>query len=193
MATPEQLQSGPEKSSEHLGEAAREQSERLQNRLEKAGELSPDRQAEVIEKARSEATREALMSKEAGQETKQSNYEDSAPAIRRVTKQQKEVEYKHTLSRVRTHLKTPSRLFSQVIHSPTVERLSDIGATTIARPNAILAGGISAFVLSGVVYFFARTIGYPLSGFETIGSFILGFIIGCCYDFLRTMITGKKS
>jgi hypothetical protein len=192
MAQPEQLHGSAEKGIENTGEAAREQAEKLQNRLEKAGELSPDSQAEQIEKARSEASKEALMSKESGREQKQAT-ENSSPAIRRVTKQQKEDEYNHTLSRVQSHMSAPSRAFSKVIHLPVIERTSDIAASTVARPNAILAGGIFAFVITGSVYLLARAFGYQLSGFETIGSFIVGFLIGILYDFLKTMITGKRS
>lgn len=191
MQGPEQLRGG-EKGPEGIGEAAREQAERLQNRLEKAGEHSPERQAEQAEKARAEASKEALMSKEAGKEHKQAT-ESSGPALRRITKQQKEEEYKQTMSRVRSHMSAPARTFSKVIHNPGVEKVSDIAGSTIARPNAILAGGIFAFLLTGIAYLLARTFGYPLSGFETIGAFILGFIIGLLYDFLRAMITGKKA
>lgn len=193
MAGPEQLHGGPEQSAEKLGEAAQEQSERLHNRLEKVGELSPDNQAEQIEKARSEASKEALMSKEAGREQYRDAHDGAAPAIQRVTKQQKEQEYTTTMNRVQTHLSAPSRAFSKVIHAPIIEKTSDVAGKTIARPNAILAGGISAFLLSGITYLLARTFGYPLSGFETIGTFTLGFIIGIVYDFLKVMVTGKKS
>jgi hypothetical protein len=192
MASPEQLQGGVEHNAEKVGEAAREQSERLQDRLEKAGEHSPEHQSEKIEEARSEASKEALMSKESGKEQQNSAGESFTP-LRRVTTQQKEDEYKDTLKRVRTHLSAPGRTFSKVIHAPVIEKASDIGAKTIARPNAILMGGISAFLFSGIIYLAARTYGYPLSGFETIGAFLLGFIVGCTYDFLKTMVTGKKS
>ncbi|EDK72742.1 hypothetical protein TM7_0096 [candidate division TM7 genomosp. GTL1] len=192
MAEPERLQGGVERGTERLGEAAREQGERLQDRLERAGELSPEHKAEQIEKARSEASKEALMSQEADKEQQQAP-EASAPAIRKVTKQQKGEEYERTMSRTRNHLSAPSRAFSKVIHTPIIEKTSDIAAKTIARPNAILGGSVGAFVFTTLTYVFARIFGYPLSGFETIGSFGLGFILGLLFDFLKTMITGKRS
>jgi hypothetical protein len=43
------------------------------------------------------------------------------------------------------------------------------------------------------LYVFAKTLGFTLSGFETIGAFVIGWIIGILFDFLRAMITGKQS
>ncbi len=101
--------------------------------------------------------------------------------------------YDSVMDEVRTHMSPASRRFSQLIHTPGVERTSDVAGATIARPNAILAGGISAFAISLVVYLVARYYGYPLSGAEAIASFAFGWILGVTFDFLRVMITGKRS
>jgi hypothetical protein len=42
------------------------------------------------------------------------------------------------------------------------------------------------------VYLIAKNLGYVLSGFETIGAFAIGWIIGVLYDYFRVMVTGKK-
>jgi len=44
-----------------------------------------------------------------------------------------------------------------------------------------------------IIYLFARHYGYPLSGSETIAAFILGWVMGLLFDYLRVMITGKKA
>ena len=49
---------------------------------------------------------------------------------------------------------------------------------------------ISVFGL--IIYTIAKTIGYKLSGFETIAAFLIGWLIGLIYDYLRILITGKK-
>ncbi|HRN90324.1 MAG TPA: hypothetical protein PK543_01410, partial [Candidatus Saccharibacteria bacterium] len=74
----------------------------------------------------------------------------------------------------------------------TVEKVSDVVGSTVARPNAVLSGAVSAFILTLAVYIVAKTIGYRLSGFETIAAFIVGWTIGILYDYLRILITGKK-
>jgi hypothetical protein len=93
---------------------------------------------------------------------------------------------------VQRELSPGSRAFSKVIHNPIVEKTSEVVGGTVARPNAVLAGAISAFILTLAVYVIARTIGYTLSGFETIAAFIIGWVIGIIYDYLRLIITGKK-
>jgi phosphate/sulfate permease len=67
-----------------------------------------------------------------------------------------------------------------------------VGAT-VARPNALLAGAVSAFAVSIVVYLVARYYGYPLSGTESIAAFVGGWILGIIFDFMRVMVTGKRS
>ena len=68
-----------------------------------------------------------------------------------------------------------------------------IGESTAGqRPNAILAGAVVAFVLVLAVYLISKFYGYTLSGFETIGAFIVGWVLGILYDFFKVMITGKK-
>ena len=96
------------------------------------------------------------------------------------------------MKEVRSQMSAPSRTFSKVIHNKTVEKVSDGVGATIARPNAILSGAIFAFVLTLGVYLLAKNLGYPLSGFETIAAFILGWMLGIAYDFLKVMITGRK-
>ena len=85
-----------------------------------------------------------------------------------------------------------SRTFSRIIHNKTVEKVSDAAGNTIARPNAILSGAVLAFVLTLSVYLIAKNLGYPLSGFETIGAFAVGWVLGITYDFLKVMVTGRK-
>ena len=96
------------------------------------------------------------------------------------------------MSRVQAELTPSSRAFSKIIHAKPVEKTSEVVGSTIARPNAILSGAIVAFVLVLAVYLLAKNFGYVLSGFETIGAFIVGWVLGVLYDYFRVMITGKK-
>lgn len=86
----------------------------------------------------------------------------------------------------------PQRTFSKFIHNPAVEKASEVMGSTVARPNSILSGAIVAFFAVLAVYLIAKHYGYVLSGFETIGAFIVGWLVGALYDFFRVMITGKK-
>ena len=71
-------------------------------------------------------------------------------------------------------------------------RIASHSITSDEGANAILAGSFSAFVCVTAVYVIAKNYGYPLSGFETIAAFIIGWILGQAFDFMRTMITGKR-
>lgn len=171
-------------------QAGIEHAERLREQYEKAGEQSRD----TLEDARNEALEQALSSeKEKAHEEADQNV---SPAERRkdgpISKSAREASYNATMKQVRSELSAPSRAFSKVIHNKVVEAVSDSVGSTIARPNAILSGAIAAFALTLGVYLTAKYYGYPLSGFESIGSFIIGWIVGILFDYFHVMITGKK-
>jgi hypothetical protein len=100
--------------------------------------------------------------------------------------------YNQTMKSIERELSGPGRAFSKVIHNKTVEKVSDSVGSTIARPNAILSGSVCAFLLVLVLYLIARYQGFSLTGFETIGAFVLGWIIGILIDFFKAMISGKR-
>jgi len=97
------------------------------------------------------------------------------------------------MTKLQEELPPVQRGFSKLIHNPAVEKTSEVVGSTVARPNAILAGAVVAFFAVLIVYLTAKHYGYILSGFETIGAFIVGWVLGILYDFFRVMITGKKS
>ena len=173
--------------------AAAEQLEKLGDKLEK-GEKSPESGDKSAERARVEAL-ESAVSVEAGGAEKSAKPRDASPAVRRgaISRAQKTASYKKTMAEVQTELAPSSRAFSKLIHTPVVEKTSEIVGATVARPNAILAGSVAAFVLTLGIYVMAKTLGYRLSGFETIAAFIAGWVLGVTYDYLRLIITGKKS
>lgn len=190
MADPERYQASPERSAE-LQEAAEKQSEKLGRNLEKAGEHFDDSEARTSAERKKV---EALFEKERPAGEHKAGGEPSGPApIRPISKKQKEAAYEETMTHVRAEMSPSERIISKVIHNPAVEKTSEVVGTTVARPNAILAGSLTAFILVAVVYFVARTMGYELSGFETIGAFIVGWVLGILFDFLRIMITGKRT
>lgn len=189
--SPEVLKGGVEATVE-TQEAAGERSAELAKNLENQAEQSPDARAEELEKARAEASHEALMSKERGGAENKSGGEPSVSTVRKVTKKQKTVEYKKTMSAVQSQMNAPSRAFSKVIHNPVIEKTSEVVGSTIARPNAILAGSTTAFIAVAIVYIIAKQYGYVLSGFESIGAFIIGWLIGISFDYIRVLIRGAN-
>lgn len=188
-STQEKNKFSPEKefNPEALNEAANERREQLRESYEK----SPEKPVENLDEVRREALEKATSIE---QEQKREE-RTASPAERRtgpISKHEREASYKATMGEIQTHMSPASRTFSKIIHNKTVEKVSEVTGNTIARPNAMLSGAIGAFILTLGVYLVAKNIGFELSGFESIGAFILGWILGLGYDFIKTMVTGRK-
>lgn len=84
------------------------------------------------------------------------------------------------------------RYFSAFIHSPSIWMISDFLGRTIARPNAILFGAVLSFAVTIGVYLLSKNFGYSLSGFESIGAFLVGWITGILYDILLSLLKRKS-
>lgn len=190
MGNPEIIRPTGEQGVE-TSKAAAERSAELQKSRETGVEKSPEQKAERVETARHE-TKE-VFAREAGKETRQATDSTGPRAVRKVAKAEKEHAYKQTMAQIRSEMSAPSRAFSKIIHAPLVERSSEVIGGTLARPNAILAGSTAALVLVIAVYLVARTFGYQLSGFETIGAFLIGWLLGLIYDYVRVMALGRRS
>lgn len=182
--SPEQSRNNPE-----LERAGAERSAELaRERLERSHETASQRDMEELKEA---AEKAAETAKERSKEKAASKRERQDTLKHRSAAAQKAA-YSRTMRETRAHLSAPSRAFSAVIHNKAVEKTSEVVGSTIARPNAILSGAVSAFILTLGVYLVARHYGYPLSGFESIGAFLFGWLIGLLFDYLRVMVTGKK-
>lgn len=174
--------------SEKLEEIANELSSETEKKLEKAAEKTPEQDTEKLtEKAEKLA------------EAKEKAKAEVSPAEKRKdsalpnTKAGRKAAFSKTMKDAQAQMSAPSRTFSKVIHTPAVEKTSEVVGATVARPNALLAGSISAFVLTLIVYMVAKYFGYPLTGTESIAAFIIGWVLGITFDYLRVMITGKRA
>ncbi|MDB5183384.1 MAG: hypothetical protein JWO07_65 [Candidatus Saccharibacteria bacterium] len=90
-------------------------------------------------------------------------------------------------------MKPSERVFSKFLHNKTVEKTSDVIGSTVARPNAMLSGSIAAFLGITILYFVSKYYGFQLSGFETIATFIMGWVVGVLYDYFSVMIRGHSN
>lgn len=191
MNNQEKVQANQESNPEALRELGQEHAEALRDKREKAGEVSPESGETSSERARIEALENAISIEK---KSRSKEISPTPPAARRgaINKRELDATYNRTMKQVQSELSAPSRTFSKVIHNKGVEKTSDLLESTVARPNAMLAGAISAFVVTLAIYLIAKNYGYRLSGFETIGGFILGWVIGLLFDYFRVMITGKR-
>ena len=174
---------------EHLKELGDDRRETLANEREQSAEKSKETD---LDRARYEALEQASASEHERAGTHELQKESPAEKRGVISKRERNASYDATMTEVRSHMSGPSRTFSAIIHQPAVEKMSDAIGNTVARPNAILSGSVSAFLLTMALYLIARFNGYALSGTETIAAFILGWLVGIIFDYLRLIITGKK-
>ena len=170
--------------------------ERASEQTKHGNERPSDSAESRVEKARHEAKQEALDGQKSDRDKKH-DQKNSSPAaaeiVKKATKQAKEAEYQKTMKLIRSDMKPASRAFSKLIHNPVVEKTSQVLGSTIARPNAILAGSLSALIITGALYAIFSYFGYAMSGFETIGAFAAGWIIGIIIDYVRVTLLGKRT
>lgn len=100
-------------------------------------------------------------------------------------------EFTHTLVSIQHEMSPAERTFSRFIHTKPIEATSDFLAATLARPNAMLAGSICAFICMLALYLFTKSIGYTLSGFELIVTFAIGWVAGMLYDYIRSIFVAN--
>jgi cobalamin biosynthesis Mg chelatase CobN len=183
-------------------------SERFQdNGLESEGsertkQLAMEREQSAAEKEHSSHEKEeaarheverAVMEKEKKDERAASPAERRRDAPAKNTKATREAVFKKEMKHVQAELSAPERAFSKLIHNKTVEKASEAVGSTIARPNSILYGSLFAFILVSALYLWARQNGHELSGFETIGAFVVGWLVGLIVDYFRILISGGRS
>lgn len=179
-----------EQNAEILEQAGLEKRAELEKKLEKnaekSGEQNPDDARHEIEK---------IVAERNAKEEQEKRETDSAEKLEQkpITKHDIDAKYKDTMKNMQSQLTAPSRAFSKVIHNPVVEKTSEVIGNTVARPNLVIAGAIGA-IASAVVYIVANKYGYELSGFETIGLFILGWAIGAIIEYIRVGLinNGKR-
>lgn len=191
MSSPEEQSQGPENNIE-TPKVSTEHYENAEKNIEnKAETVESGEKAEA--KARVEAL-ESAISVEKGSAEKKTKTNDTPTPRRRggISKKEKTASYKKHMKQVQAELPPAERAFSKIIHAPIVEKTSEFIGGTVARPNAILSGAVVAFILVLAVYLVAKNLGYVLSGFETIGAFIIGWVIGVLYDYFKVLVTGKK-
>jgi hypothetical protein len=182
---PEKYHGGAERS-QKVEKAASERKAELEKQNAEHGELLKGREREIQE-AHTEAHKEARAAAEYNADD-----ESKKPKDTYVASAERDKSYKQTLSDIQSQMSGPSRSFSKIIHNKTVEKVSDVVGSTIARPNAVLAGAICAFVVVLGLYVHARYSGYALRGSETIAAFVIGWLLGMLFDLLRGLFRSKR-
>ena len=168
-------------------------SSKVQSAIEQKDIIKPNTAlANEFSQKEKDHLKKILKKEEKNKNNSKVNLKQKSQKINKIKKQQEEDSYNRTKSRVQKELTPKNLLISNLIHSKFIESATDIIGNTIARPNALLFGSILAFILTLITYVTAKTIGFSLSGYETLLAFVIGWLIGLTYDYLRVLFTGKK-
>lgn len=100
--------------------------------------------------------------------------------------------YSQAVKSLQRRLSPASRAFSQVIHQPVVETLSNSAEKTIARPSLLLGAITGALIVTVVLYVVARSNGYVFTPIFSIAALIIGGAVGLVLEFLRFAFTGRS-
>ncbi len=97
--------------------------------------------------------------------------------------------YHRSLKSVQAKLTGIDRLASKVIHKPTVEQISNVGAQTVARPSGIIGGASGALIGSLALLMMAKhyglTYNYLMIFLFYTGGFVIGLLIEIIYRLFR--------
>lgn len=160
-----------------------------------ANNLEAAKKAEVLDvaEARSAIKEAEPNSREVANKHAEIEEGDDSSDVRWWSKELGRQNLDRTLSSVRRSLSAPEKQLSKFIHKPIVEKVSDIGGKTIARPSGILLGGIFSFIGSLGVYLLARHLGGELRYSIFAITFVFGFILGLIVELLWRIFSRKKS
>jgi flagellar biosynthesis GTPase FlhF len=104
----------------------------------------------------------------------------------------KENARKQSLRNIRRNLKPHDRTLSRIIHQPLVSAISEVTEKSVARPSALLAGGLFSLVSSAGVLFIAKYYGYEYNFLVGIVSFAGGFLAGLLIEGLARLFSRAK-
>ena len=100
------------------------------------------------------------------------------PAAHRLSHLNHRLNYAQTVASMQRKLPEIGRALSRVIHTPAIEKTSEVLETTIARPSVMLGSTWTALIVGTIFYLGARHYGYSLSGSELLFSFVVGALFG---------------
>ena len=150
---------------------------------------NPEKERQERNLAKQEALNEALGKEQYYTPVENETSHSSAPVASKASLKQS---FGKTMTRVRSELSPQERVFSKFIHLPGIEKASDIVASTVARPDAIVSGSVCALIITGGLYITARYFGFSLSGSETMAAFVIGWLIGILFDVTKGAIKHKR-
>lgn len=172
----------------HIDTAAESQRnlERLQKQAE-SQEHTPTQEVEHLRKEVHTAAKESSETKVGHGHHRVQPMHDAA-----MHHQLKATAYTRTLHRIQTHLNPRERSLSRFIHRPGIEKASNIGAQTVARPIGILVGSVFALIGSSLLLYLSKQYGFRYNFLFAGALFIAGFALGLFVELVSRPFIAKK-
>jgi len=180
----------PEHHKNHeAGKDHKEHAERVKNHHERAAEHAKKELSEVnLAKLREEAKTHA----EVAAKTTEKHQDKEPEATLGTPHTLKAHAYEQSLKRLQKKLSKPDRALSKVVHNKTVEAISGVGASTVARPSGVLGGSICAFVGSVLLLYMARHYGFRYNYLLLFILFVGGFMLGSLIELVVWATYSRK-
>lgn len=171
--------------SHSLEKESRNNLERLQKEAHKA-----ESEPQNVEKLHQKVEQHAISGKEVTVGEREVPKQQSAFGTQ---KELKADAYKRTLQRVRKDLSGPERKFSNVVHQPLIETMSNVAGKTVARPSGILGGGMVSLLGSGFLLYTAKQYGFRYNFLVFFLLFAGGFMLGLIAEMILRLFRRRKA
>lgn len=177
-----------EQSPENIEISSRNQSEKLRQDLhERAAEdEKTHNKGEQLETARNVVEQEATTK----EELQLPNNEKKREPIY-FTKADRERSFHTTMHHVRSQLSRPSQTFSKLIHQKQIEKTSEFVGKTVVRPSGVMGAATAALIGVSILLFFAKHVGFQLSGSEFWILLCVGYLAGLLLEAIRKLFSKK--
>jgi hypothetical protein len=109
-----------------------------------------------------------------------------------VSKEHKNHAYNHNLEQIRSRLSLPEKVLSHVVHQPIVDKVSEVGSKTVARPVSLLSAGFVALLGSSLTLFLARKYGFRYNLTLFFALFLAGYLLGLIFEAIRYITKTKR-
>lgn len=149
-----------------------------------AAERNAEQQVEAAQPVEAEVTKQNLAAEEPA----------AAPAPNTLDRPQMQQAVRTYLGQVRKHLSTSDKVFSEFVHNPTINAISEATGKTLIRPSGILMGGLCTLVGSAWYYYATNHTGYHYNFVFAFVLFAGGFILGVVIELLfKLLAKGRKA
>lgn len=190
----ENLPASPETSAESHKETPETAIEHTEDRAEvevKAAERAHD----LLEQQAERKVEDAQPVKSEDLKLKQNLAESAQPAAvpaPTADKGQREQASRTYLSQVRKHMSGADKAFSEFVHNPTIDSLSEVAGKTIIRPSGILAGGIITLLGSAWYVYATDRTGFRYNFVFAFLLFVGGFALGLVLEMILKIFAKNK-